>query len=593
MSVLDSIKQAMLENRLENSHYFLARYISRSVPGATEFCLCLCVLVNREIARGNVCLLVDQIGEGLVELGVQGMTSIDVLMQRVSSSPVVGQAFESRPLIIDGHRLYLNRFFHYETGIVKVLQEIAARRRELSLDDLAVANALFPADQSPDYQKLAAIVSCRHSLAIISGGPGTGKTWTVARILQLIHKQVPGIRISLAAPTGKAAARLSSSIQSIQHSEGSSLHFDEAVTLHRLLGIHRFTHRPKYHSRNRLACGVLVVDEASMIDQQMMAMLCAALPDNGRLILLGDKDQLSSVEAGSVFADLCGGLTKTQFSAAQNRWLAEVGQTPVDDCVAPYRLSDHVIVLEKSHRFSQNSSIGRLAACINRGDMAQSMKLLRQENDSLLRWLPSRAQDLHQRLQAEGITRYLLQFQENSIQAAFERYQSFRMLSPVWDGPAGVNTINRIIDITIKKKLGLDAESEYYPGKPVIMNRNLYQYDIFNGDIALLWPDEDGELSAWFEIEPGRYRCLALSQLPQHEAAFAMTVHKSQGSEFEHVLVVLPDIDTPVLTRELLYTAVTRTSGSLEIWANEDIIQHCIERQTLRVSGLLDRLTSS
>jgi exodeoxyribonuclease V alpha subunit len=447
-----------------------------------------------------------------------------------------------------------------------------------------------------DFQKLAAIVSTQHQLAIISGGPGTGKTWTVSRILALLLQQNSRLQINLAAPTGKAAARMAESI----HNSLQQLDIEpdlqqkfpaNAHTLHRLLHIDRHTHRPRYHPKNPLQCDVLVLDEASMIDQQMMAMICSALPARCKLILLGDKDQLASVEAGSVFADLCGGLTQTEFSAAQCDTLQQTFALTLPQHRADYALADQVVVLQKSHRFDEHSGIGKLARLINQGDAVNTIELLRAANENAtLRWRQPGEQELAKLLQQQALGDSLAMMQVQSIEQAFEHFHRSQILSAVWKGPTGVDAINDIIENTLKQKTSIAASTELYRGKPLMMTSNAYQYGIHNGDIGIVWPDDSGELKVWFEQSAAEYRSLSISQCAHYKTAYAMTVHKSQGSEFSHILLLLPDNNSAVATRELFYTGITRAAQSVEIWASEASLYSTIERKTERVSGLLDRL---
>ena len=597
MNNLQKIKTLVTEKKLDYSHFTLARFINDNIPESTEFCLWLSVLVNEEIHRGNVCIEIQSIHKKSRELGWNDCPKGDELFEKIESSSVVGTGNDLKPLIQENKKLYLNRYYHNEKSIGDSLLDMA--KVSLLEIDMNSVNKLFSDTEQIDYQKLAAIISCKHQLSIISGGPGTGKTWTVSKILALIIQQQLSnkkLNIKLAAPTGKAAARLAESIKKLRaemdlNETIKSNIPDEAVTLHRLLGIHRFTHRAKYNKENPLSCDLLVLDEASMIDQQMMAIICSAVPAGCKLILLGDKDQLSSVEAGSVFADLCGGLQQTEFSQQQQISIKQITGYDLPKHHSNYALSDHVVVLQKSHRFDEFSGIGLLAKSINQGDVKNCIRQLKSKDlFSNISWNQPTENVLPNKLKHQASRIYIPMLEAESIADAFKLFHQYQILSAVWSGPTGVDTINEVIESHIKNRQGLEQHTEFYAGKPLMMTSNVYQYDIHNGDIGIIWPDDQGQLKIYFEDARGEYRSLSLSQCPDHKTAYAMTVHKSQGSEFSHILLILPNTETAVSTRELFYTGITRAAESVEIWSSEAIIKSTIKQKTLRVSGLMDRL---
>ena len=598
---LAKIKKHLLQNNLDFNLYTLASFIHNSIPLATEFGLWLSVLVQHEVAQGNVCIRVETIEEKSRALNWVSLPIESDLIPSILASNIVGMGNDEMPLILDGHRLYLNRFYHNEKSIC---DHLLLRTDKISVSDETKQQilTLFQPSDKVDFQQLAIVNSLKHSLSIISGGPGTGKTWTVGKILEALLLQQSSqhtLKIQLAAPTGKAAARLSESIQSLR----KTMSVDEkikqwipqqAVTLHRLLGIHRYTHRARYHQNNPLDCDVLVLDEASMIDQQMMATICKAITQNCKLILLGDKDQLSSVEAGSVFADLCGGLRHTSFSEEYCEELKLHFNIQISAQLTDYKLADNVVVLQKSRRFDDASGIGQLARLIKHGEVENSVALLKQSQPLFgLNWQPIAAQDVRSRFKRQSYQTYTSMVRADSIQQAFEQFHQYQILCAVWAGPMGVDSINELVEQWVKAENHIDLQQEYYQGKPLIMMQNLYPFDIQNGDVGILWPDDQGQLRVWFQQSNTEYRSLSLSQCPTHKTAYAITVHKSQGSEFEHVLMVLPEAMTPVSTRELLYTGITRAISSVEIWASEQILKASIQQKTERVSGLMQRLYDS
>jgi len=440
MAELDKIRNIITQNGLGYSHYALARFINETFPGSTELDLWLLILVNLEITRGNVCLDISNLKD---HSQVQGwdldwpeITGGKEVAAFLNNSEVIGSAEDTKPLVYDQQKLYLNRYFHQEKNIARTLLSMAENTTDLDTQSIESINNLFPQDEEIDYQKLAAIVSRINQLCIISGGPGTGKTWTVSKILALLLAQQPGLKIQLAAPTGKAAARLSESIMALVtrlplEDSIRQLIPHQAQTLHRLLGIHRFTHRPRFNQKQKLDCDVLVLDEASMIDQTMMALVCAALPEHCKLILLGDKDQLSSVEAGSVFADLCGGLDTSQFSQKQQSSCRQHWNIEIPLYGGDFVLADEVVVLHKSHRFDDRSLIGRLARSIKHGDPESSIELLKQAADSSeleLSWSQPGETEISQRLTQQAGQYALKMMQAETINEAFGLFHQHQII---------------------------------------------------------------------------------------------------------------------------------------------------------------------
>jgi exodeoxyribonuclease V alpha subunit len=300
------------------------------------------------------------------------------------------------------------------------------------------------------------------------------------------------------------------------------------------------------------------------------------------------------VEAGSVFADLCGQLSSTQFSAEQQ---SEASQGLGINSNAPqsdYPLADNVVVLDRSHRFDPDAGIGQLASLINQGEADACIQRLRDsEDDPQLDWYQYPEDKIDQAMEAQAKQYYLPLLHAKSVAEAFDTFKRFRILTPVWKGITGVDHINDRVEAFLRRTAKLNLDSDYFAGKPLIMESNLPQYDLHNGDIGILWGDQTGRLQVWFERGDGSYRPLSIAQCPNHRSAFAMTVHKSQGSEFNKVLLIMPFEELEVSTRELLYTAITRASDSVEIWSTETIIRYSIEHPTQRVSGLLERLNET
>ncbi|HRI18483.1 MAG TPA: exodeoxyribonuclease V subunit alpha, partial [Burkholderiaceae bacterium] len=517
------------------------------------------------------------------------------------ASRVVGRggASETFPLVLDdAGRLYLQRYYDYECRLARRLLRTRPPATHPSDDDPAALrpalDAHFGADgggDEPDWQKLAAALALRGRLTVISGGPGTGKTTTVVALLACLLEGDPGCRIALAAPTGKAAARMTEAIAQRAARLPEAIRRAmprDAATVHRLLeaGPRGFGR----HAGNLLAIDVLVVDEASMLDLALATRLLEAVPDAARIVLLGDKDQLAAVETGSVFGELSADTTLS--AACRARLGALTGIAPariVPPAPAqPSVLHDCAIWLRRSYRFGTDSAIARLAAAIREGagDRAVAGAGLMFDNASA-------ALDFA----LQGHAAFLDSVREGaSAQAVHAAFARFRVLAALREGPRGAVALNAEIERRFRAALGpLDhtPRSPWYPGRPVLVRRNDAVARLFNGDIGIALPDDAGAIEVVFAGSDGGLRRIAPVRLPEHETAFAMTVHKAQGSEFDGVLVVLPERENRVLSRELLYTAVTRARSDVRLWATEAVLVGAIGATTPRHSGLLARLAEA
>lgn len=487
-------------------------------------------------------------------------------------SDTVGTPGAYTPLVLDpAGRLYLHRCWRYEQ---QVASGILSRSRPLTINEIRLDAALdryFPLQSGAvDLQRSAARMALSRRLSVISGGPGTGKTATVARILALLLDVAGDSRpeITLAAPTGKAAMRLH---QSILHAAESLALPDEirnclptgVSTIHRLLGVQTRRGGFRYNRNNRLPCDILVVDEASMVDLQLMASLLEALREDARVILLGDRNQLASVEAGAVLADICDSANQATVPVTQ---------------------------LTKSYRFGDDSGIAALSQLINSGESIAATELLKsgQYPDILWRPLPT-GRAFEGAFTAAARDGYAGYAQAASPAEAIAALTSFRILSPLRSGPCGIENLNRLCLNAIAPEQKNDSQG--FRLMPVMVTGNNYELGLFNGDTGVVM-ESDGRQAVWFENPEGGVRHLSTLRLPAFEAAFALTVHKSQGSEFDKVLLVLPDRMSDVLSRELLYTAVTRARRHIEIWGTEEVFRQTIERRTLRTSGLSERLAA-
>ncbi|OMG67315.1 exodeoxyribonuclease V subunit alpha [Stutzerimonas balearica] len=570
--------------------------LQRLEPQTPEAVLLAAALCCEALAGGDVCLPLRRLA------GRRPWPEIDLVLPaleawraQLEASPLVGGPGAYAPLILDGERLYLARYQAYEQQLAERLLARASDAPEV--DEACLADSLarlFAFNrQTPDWQRLAAAQAVRRRLAVISGGPGTGKTTTVVRLLAALLEQPGGanLAIGLAAPTGKAAARMAEAIRNakaqlpVAEAIRAALP-DEARTLHRLLGSRGDSPRVRHDAANPLPLDVLVVDEASMVDLALMAKLVEALPPRARLILLGDKDQLAAVEAGAVFAELCEGRGFDARAAADLERLT--GQAvPIQ---APRsRLGDAVVLLTHSHRFAGDSGIGELARRINAGDAPGTLALLREGAAELLWNAEPSAAALVERLE-QGYAAYLQAARQGDPAAAFAAFNGFRALTAQREGAFGVAGLNEALEARFKRRLGVASRERWYPGRAIMVRQNDYALGLFNGDIGLCLQSGDG-LRVFFEGEQG-FRGFAPARLPSHDSAFAMTVHKSQGSEFSEVLLALPEQPSPLLTRALLYTGITRARQRVELWALPARLAEAVKARAERASGLAERLAA-
>lgn len=568
--------------------------LQRLEPQADAAVLACAALCSEALAAGDVCLPLARVaGRRPWPEHDFALPPLAELRALLSGSALVVAPGRFAPLILDGERLYLARYQAYEQRLAERLLALSAERP--AVDEALLSESLarlFAFNrQQPDWQRLAAAQAVRRRLAVISGGPGTGKTTTVVRLLAALLEQPGGDRlaIGLAAPTGKAAARMAEAIRNAKAdlplaAELKALLPEEARTLHRLLGSRGDSPAVRHDAARPLALDVLVVDEASMVDLALMAKLVDALPPQARLILLGDKDQLAAVEAGAVFAELCEGRGLDAAAAAELQRIT--GQTvPVE--TPRSALGDAVVLLTHSHRFAGDSGIGELARRINTGDAAGTLNLLR-EGRADLAWQaePSQAA-LLERLE-QGYAPYLKAARRGDPAEAFAAFNAFRALTAQREGPWGVSGLNEALEARIKRRYSLAERERWYPGRAVMVRQNDYALGLFNGDIGLCLAGEHG-LRVYFEGDEG-FRAFAPARLPSHDSAFAMTVHKSQGSEFSEVLLALPESPSPLLTRALFYTGITRAKHKVEIWGLPARLAEAVNTKAERAAGLAQRL---
>jgi exodeoxyribonuclease V alpha subunit len=512
---------------------------------------------------------------------------------------------EVRPLVLDERgRLYLFRYFDYETRLAGAL---LARVEPVAepLEPVALAASLerlFPAsDTRAALQRLAALVFLRRRLTVISGGPGTGKTYTVAKALALLQEQAlaKGLaphRILLTAPTGKAAQRLGDAIRDNVERLGLDAEKlaipTQASTLHRALGYRaQNPTRFRHDARHPLPDDVVVVDEASMVDLALMTKLATAVRPDARLLLLGDKDQLASVEAGAILADIYAGADQG-FSRALARELADFtgarrGETSARSAPG---LADGMVHLTESHRFDDDGGIAALARAVNAGDAAAALDVLARGGGVSL--VPVADRSELERVLGPLVADRLGDLRAGSVEERLARLDGFRILAAHRRGAFGVAGLNAFVAAELGRRERLEPRGSFYEGRPVIVVANDYDTGLYNGDVGLIASRaSDAPRRAWFRGEAaGTLRDLSPARLPLHETAFALSVHKAQGSEFAEVVFVLPERPSPILTRELVYTAVTRARRRVTLLGSAPILRQAIATRVERASGLADRL---
>jgi exodeoxyribonuclease V alpha subunit len=568
-------------------------------------------LASSHTREGHTCLDLSKLGGRELAGGGDGdepclYPETGLWQEMLKKRAVVGRPGEFKPLILDGQfRLYLYRYWNYQQVLANFVNErvgfIEEDMEEKSLADCLKRLFGDRPDKEIDWQKVAALVAVMMRFCVISGGPGTGKTTTISKILALIVEQSVQTkpRISLAAPTGKAAARLQEAIKHSKEGLNCSDAVKEAIpeeasTIHRLLGSTLGSPYFRHNSRNKLPVDVVVVDEASMVDLALMSKLVQALHSKARLILLGDKDQLASVEAGAVLGDMCDTGNIHSFSSEFCKRVKRfTGHTIDPESVGEggTTVRDHMVLLQRNFRFGDDSGIGAVSRAVNKGDADLAVRLLGDSKHKDIAWRdlmsPAVLLGAIKDRVVQGYGDYL---KSTDIGKTFDVFNRFRMLCAVRQGPYGVSAMNLLVEQILKGEGLIEPDKKWYHGRPILITSNDYNLRLFNGDVGMILPDPavNGELRAFFPFPDGSVRTFHPLRLPEHETVYAMTVHKSQGSEFDEVLLLLPDRDSPVLTRELVYTAITRARGRVEIWATEAVFRRAVSRRIERMSGLRD-----
>ena len=656
----------------------------------------LATLVSHQVGRGHVCIdLGTLLGDASQILSLPpeepatpataeqppalarpdqllARVSLDECRQVLEASGAASDGTHSTPLVLDNNRLYLRRFWRYEQRIAEGIRHRLEQPSPLS--DTATVDArtlrsaldtLFPPTDGVDYQKLASALAARNHFSVITGGPGTGKTTTVVNLLAALQavagvspaRQGRKYRIRLAAPTGKAAARLNESIGGavsrlpLAELPGDVQQADiptRVTTLHRLLGSRPDSRQFRHNRDNPLLVDILVIDEASMVDVDLMASVVSALPARAQLILLGDRDQLASVDAGAVLGELCQRAGSAHYTTVTADWLAAVTGMQVPDSLRDGNgkaMDQAIAMLRKSYRFHEDSGIRKLADAVNTNALDDTLLAKMRQGDfedvAILSAGPGpentrnlichhadtgTPKAFHDNGEGRlaggqplpppvGYRHYLTRMRDHTLtpdspladwdalaRQVLTDFSDFQVLCALRQGPWGVEGLNDVIAQHLLEEKLIPRAEGWYAGRPVLVTGNDYNLGLMNGDIGITFTlpwdrDENGQprstLRVAFPASDGTdaIRWISPSRLQQLETVYAMTVHKSQGSEFTHTCLVLPDRLSPVLTRELVYTGITRARHWFSLMAGDEaVLKDSVAQRVVRASGLAERL---
>lgn len=612
-----------------------------------ELALLLAALISYQVGLGHTALRLNSLTlSTLFELNAkpQYHLLLEKILQKIGKiSPLEWQctlkdhiAFSDSPekiapMLFQNGLLYFYRYWQAEHQVAVYLQQAVNFSEKLPNTVLnnKIIQQLFDNHTSPqqdiDWQKVAIATALEKQFTLISGGPGTGKTTTVVKLLlghqlKQLEQNAPFLQIALAAPTGKAASRMKESIESKLAEENKlspaiikSIPM-EAMTIHRLLGARPLTDNTKFNAKNPLHYDLVVLDEASMIDLSMMAKIVQALKPTTRLIMLGDKDQLASVEAGSIIGEL-GSFLEYGYSQKHCDYLNAVTGYQINAGNA-LPICDSLSHLKHSYRFGEKIWIGELANAVNEQKINRSWDIFSQYKNSgklenirypetkemldksnwvekSVKMIVDKAIELY-RDYLQAVKQREAQPQSISIKTIFDKFQKVRFLSALRVSELGVERLNIAIAEGLRKAglVKFNHSRDRYIGKPIMITENMPSNKMASGDIGIILPDENGETSVYFDSlqADNQYHRLPLSRISNYEAAYIMTVHKSQGSEFEHTILILPLSISPVLTKELIYTAITRAKDKFTLFGNEKVWKYSVGTKTERQSGLKEQL---
>ena len=505
--------------------------------------------------QGHSCIHLDNDGKALILASGLALS--------VTNSSDVNTTL---PLIIEQNRLYLHRYWYYENRLAQQLTKMTELKHcdQLKTTTETLLDKYFGITATIDWQRSAAIMAINQNFCIITGGPGTGKTTTVVKILALLQElSDQPLLIALAAPTGKAAMRLQESIGSNKATLPCTATIKSAIpesvtTLHRLLGAKPASPYFRHNAKLPLVYDLVVVDEASMVDLALMSKLLDALKPGARLILLGDKDQLASVESGTVLADLT------------------------------LALPQQTLELRKSHRF--DGDIKKLATAINNQQDIEAWELFQSDNENIALL----ETDLIDYITQQQIAYLQLITKEADFSEIYKAFNRFQALCATRLGKNSVSDITLAVEKSLSEKKLIHLSGLWYSGRPIMITQNNAALQLYNGDIGICLRDkeQDNQLRVFFQQADGSIKKYLPARIPHCETVFVMTIHKSQGSEFDEVLIILPETHTPILTKELLYTAITRAKKTIKLVANASVFYSTVRKRVQRVTGLAYKFPS-
>ncbi len=550
---------------------------------------------SKKLEEGQIYLKFQEFSESLEQA---------ITQETLLTNKWVGTASDSNiAFVLHQDKVYLQRYFSYETETLSSIQKLidaenaSEKRREL-LEIKDFIQGIFSGNTSKtDWQLIASLNAYTRNFSLITGGPGTGKTTTIAKLLAFVFKNHPLARVALVAPTGKATARMKESLllskERIPNLPSEIKHKFETIhssTIHRLLGHQRQTHYFKHNKQNPLSYDWLIIDESSMMGISLFNKLLQAVPKHCQLVLLGDKNQLSSVDAGSLFGDICksGEQSINLFSEESASFFNQFGQN-----IEPSHFSqsniiqEHIIELRQNYRFDSESNIGKLSKEILYGNI----------NIDTLHELSKNDVTFKGHFQKEDIEPLFRHF-EAYIKAdtpsdALRYFKSFRILCPSHLGTMGVQDVNVRVEAYLKAKelISFNKQYGFYEHQPIMIRTNDYQLHLFNGDIGIVRKDKEGRLMAFFEAEDGTLRKVNPYLLNSYETVFAMSIHKSQGSEFDNLAMIIPEsTNVNLLNKELIYTGITRAKKTLAIFCDETLFIKACQKNLKSATGMADRM---